>query len=289
MSSTVQHRRNVRDVLSLVRFQHTLFALPFAYVGMLLAAGGWPGWSDFFWITLAMVGARTAAMALNRAIDAEIDARNPRTMTREIPAGKLTKTDAYLLAAAGFAALLAAGAALNPLTLALLPVAVFFLAGYPYTKRYTWWCHAWLGLTIGAAAAGGWIAVTGSFAWPAVVLWAGLGSWIAGFDVIYALMDRDFDRREGIHSVPARFGPEAAGWIARGCHALAFASFLALAAWPGLGAPYLVSLVGVGGVLVVQHALLRVREPAAALRSFNANLWLSSILLAGVVVDLWVG
>ena len=289
MSSAAQRRRTFGDVLSLVRFQHTLFALPFAYVGMLLAAGGWPGWSDFLWITLAMAGARTAAMALNRAVDAEIDARNPRTQAREIPAKRLSKVDAYLLAAAGFAALIAAGAALNPLTLALLPVAVFFLVGYSFTKRFTWWCHAWLGLTIGAAGAGGWIAVTGAFAWPAVVLWVGLGLWIAGFDVIYALMDVEFDVREGIHSVPARFGPEAAGWIARGAHALAFAAFTTLTAAPGLGTAYLVSLLGVAGVLVAQHALLRVREPSAALRSFNANLWLSSILLAGVVVDLWLG
>lgn len=289
MSSSVQRRRTFGDVLSLVRFQHTLFALPFAYVGMLLAAGGWPGWSDFLWITLAMAGARTAAMALNRAIDAEIDARNPRTQMREIPARRLSTTDAYLLAGAGFASLIAAGVALNPLTLALLPVAVFFLVGYSFTKRFTWWCHAWLGVTIGAAGAGGWIAVTGSFAWPAVVLWIGLGLWIAGFDVIYALMDVAFDRREGIQSVPARFGPEVAAWIARGCHALAFAAFVMLVAWPGLDAAYAASLVGVAGVLIAQHVLLRVREPGAALRSFNANLLLSSILLVGVIVDLWLG
>ena len=288
MSSAVPRRKTLGDVLSLVRFQHTLFALPFAYVGMLLAADGWPGWGDVLWITVAMAGARTAAMALNRAFDAEIDARNPRTKAREIPSKTLSKTDAYLLAAAGFVALIVAGAALNPLTLALLPVAVFFLVGYSFTKRFTWWCHAWLGLTIGAAGAGGWIAVTGSFAWPAVVLWVGLGLWIAGFDVIYALMDVEFDVREGIHSVPARFGPEIAAWIARFVHLLAFGALAALAAWPGLGAAYVVSLVGVGVVLVAQHVLLRVHEPAAALRSFNANLWISSILLAGVVADIWL-
>lgn len=289
VNSTAPRRRTVNDFLSLVRFQHTLFALPFAYVGMLLAADGWPGWSDFLWITVAMAGARTAAMAINRAVDAEIDARNPRTMQREIPARRLTRVDAYLLAALGFAALIAAGAALNPLTLALLPVAVFFLVGYSFTKRFTWWCHAWLGLTIGAAAAGGWIAVTGSFAWPAVVLWMGLGLWIAGFDVIYALLDLEFDRRHGVHSVPARFGRQVATTIARACHLGAFAAFAGLAAWPGLGVPYAVSLVGVAAVLVIQHVMLRSSDTAAVLRSFNANLWLSSILLAGVAFDVWWG
>jgi 4-hydroxybenzoate polyprenyltransferase len=201
----------VRDYLSLVRFQHTLFALPFAYAGMLLAAGGWPGWSVFGWVTLAMAGARTAAMAVNRVVDAELDAQNPRTATREIPAGRMSRRDGMLLALGGFAVLIVAGAALNPLTLALLPVAVAFLVAYSYTKRITWLCHAWLGVTIGAAGAGGWIAVTGSFAWPAILLWLGLGLWIMGFDVIYALMDLEFDRARGVHSIPARFGRDRAG------------------------------------------------------------------------------
>ena len=154
---------SVRDYLSFVKIEHTLFALPFAYSGMLLAADGWPGWRVFLLVTLAMVGARTAAMAANRVIDARIDALNPRTAGREIPSGRLTGRDGVVVALLGLAALLLAGALLNPLTLALLPVAVAFLVVYPYTKRFTWACHLWLGVTIGAAAAGGFIAVTGAF------------------------------------------------------------------------------------------------------------------------------
>ena len=288
MNASAAPVRTWRDYLSLVRFQHTLFALPFAYVGMLLAADGWPGWSVFLWVTLAMAGARTAAMALNRWIDAEIDARNPRTASREIPSGRLRRTDAAWLAAGGFVVLAVAGFALNPLTLALLPVAVFFLVTYSFTKRFTWLCHAWLGLTIGAAGAGGWIAVTGAFAWPAVLLWAGLGLWIAGFDVVYALLDLAFDREHAIQSVPARFGRDAAIGIARALHLLAFVTLVALKPVAGLGVPYALALAGVALVLVYQHWLLRTRETGDVLRSFNANLWLSSILLGGVIVDvLW--
>lgn len=289
MSTLARPKRSLSDYLALVKFEHTLFALPFAYVGMALAAGGWPGWATFGWITLAMVGARTAAMALNRWIDADLDRRNPRTAGREIPAGRLGAWDAALLAILGFAALAWAGAALNPLTLALLPVAVVFLALYSFTKRFTWLCHGWLGLTIGAAGAGGWIAVTGAFAWPAVWLWAGLGFWIAGFDIVYALLDLDFDRENGVESVPARFGSARALQIARACHGIAFLSFGALLPSAGLGAGYLAAWVGVGAILVYQHVLLRTRDPGVVLKAFNANLYLSSLLLAGVVVDLlWV-
>lgn len=288
MNATTTHRRTLGDYLSLVRFQHTLFALPFAYVGMILAADGWPGWADFGWITLAMAGARTAAMAINRVVDARIDARNPRTSQREIPAGRLGRLDGAIVALLGFAALIVAGAALNPLTLSLLPVAVFFLVAYSFTKRFTWLCHGWLGLTIGAAGAGGWIAVTGAFAWPAILLWAGLGFWIAGFDIVYALLDLDFDRAHGVHSVPVRFGPERAMLIARGCHAAAFTALAVLHPVAGLGVPYLVALAGVAGVLVYQHALLRNQDAGVVLKSFNANLWLSSMLLLGVMADVFL-
>src|SRR6056297_2704981 len=186
--------RSLGTWLAFVKFEHTLFALPFAYAGMTLAAGGWPGAATFAWITLAMVGARTAAMAVNRVADATIDARNPRTADREIPAGRLSRRDGVLLTALGVAALVVAGWALNPLTAALLPVALLFLILYPWTKRVTWACHVWLGVTIGAAAAGGWIAVTGRFAPEAWLLWLAVAAWIAGFDVIYALLDLRFDR-----------------------------------------------------------------------------------------------
>ena len=279
-------RRDPRTWLAFVKFEHTLFALPFAYAGTVLAAGGWPGTATFAWVTLAMVGARTAAMAINRVVDAEIDARNPRTAVREIPAGRLTRRDGMLVAAVGIAAFTVAGLALNPLTAALLPVAVAFLVAYPYTKRVTWACHLWLGVTIGAAAAGGVIAVTGAFTAGAVALWVGVGAWIAGFDVIYALLDLEFDLREGVRSIPARFGPERAVDVAAALHALALAAFAALAFLTPLGAIYAVGIGAfVAPLLAAQQLLVRRRGPAAALQAFNANLWVSGLVLAAVVFD----
>lgn len=282
-------RRDPRTWLSFVKFEHTLFALPFAYAGMLLAADGWPGAATFGWITAAMVGARTAAMAVNRVVDAAIDARNPRTAQREIPAGRLRPRDGVALALVGFVLLVVAGLALNPLTAALLPVAVVFLIAYPWTKRFTWACHLWLGVTIGAAAAGGAIAVTGRFDAAAVLLWIGVGAWIAGFDVIYALLDLDFDVEHGIHSVPARFGPARALDVAALAHALAAVALLAIAPLSDLGWAYLsVVAGGVVPLLAAQQWLVRRRGAGAALAAFNANLWVSGLVLLGVLLDVVV-
>lgn len=281
-------RVSLRTYLEFVRFEHTLFALPFAYCGMLLAAGGWPGWPVFFWTTVAMVGARTASMALNRVIDAEIDARNPRTADREIPRGALSKRNGTWLAVAGFALLALAGWALNPLTLALLPVAALFLALYPYLKRFTWLCHGWLGVTIGAAAAGGWIAVTGSFAPAAWALWAGVACWIAGFDVVYALLDYDFDVKNGVHSVPADFGVAAGLEVSAALHLLAW-GFLALTLpLAGLHWPFALGLAVVAAVLVWGQKLARSQDLGAALRSFNGNLYVSGVVLLAVAVDVFL-
>jgi 4-hydroxybenzoate polyprenyltransferase len=278
--------RRLADYLRLVRFQHTLFALPFAYVGMLLAAGGGPGWGVFALITLAMVGARTASMALNRVIDAGIDAQNPRTADREIPAGIVRRREGVALAVAGFAVLAVAGWALNALTLALLPVAVVFLTLYPYTKRFTWACHAWLGVTVGAAAAGGWIAVTGAFEAGTWALWAGVALWIAGFDVVYALLDESFDRRSGVHSVPARFGGEAARRAAIALHAAAWLAFVLLGALAPFGPLGWLGLAVVAALFAHQHRLVARRGAAEALRAFDANLWVGTVVLAAVAADL---
>ena len=285
--TTSRPRRDLGTYLEFVKFEHTLFALPFAYAGMLVAARGWPGLATFAWITLAMVGARTAAMAVNRVVDAAIDARNPRTADRAIPAGRLRRRDGVALALVGFLALGVAGWALNPLTFALLPVAVVFLALYPYTKRFTWACHLWLGTTIGAAAAGGAIAVTGRFGPESVLLWIAVGSWIAGFDVIYGLLDLEVDRRQGVHSIPARFGPSGAMNASAGLHVVALAALVAVARTSPLGLVYLaVVLLGVAPLLVAQQMLVRRRGAGAALRAFNANLWVSGLVLAGVILDL---
>ena len=277
--------KGLKTYLSFVKFEHTLFALPFAYGGMLLAAGGWPGFVTFFWITLAMVGARTASMALNRVIDAEIDARNPRTHAREIPSGVLRRREGVGLALAGFALLILAGWALNPLTLALLPVAVFFLALYPYTKRFTWLCHYWLGLTIGAAAAGGWIAVTGAFAPAAVALWAGVGLWIAGFDIIYAVLDYDFDVAHGVYSVPAVFGIGRSLTISAATHVLAWLSLVLVLPFTDMGWLYALGLGVVAAILITQHILVRKGSVGDILRSFNANLYVSAVMLFAIIAD----
>ena len=286
---------SVRDYLSFVKIEHTLFALPFAYSGMLLAADGWPGWPTFLLVSLAMVGARTAAMAANRVIDARLDALNPRTAGREIPSGKLSGRDGVVVALLGLAALVVAGASLNPLTLALLPVAVAFLIAYPYTKRFTWACHLWLGVTIGAAAAGGYIAVTGAFGWIAWLLWLGVAAWVAGFDVIYALLDLDFDRANGVNSIPARFGVSGAVWATGLLYVVTSLSLVGVGvvteidrSWPyePLAWPYRIAVASMIVLLVEQHRLMRKFRDARALDAFNGNMIVGPLILLGVVLGL---
>ncbi len=276
----------LRTYLELVRFEHTLFALPFAYVGMLLAAGGWPGGWVFFWVTLAMVGARTAAMALNRLIDWGIDAQNPRTRNRPLPRGAVRPGEVAALAGLGFLLLALAALNLNRLTAELLPVAVVFLVLYSYTKRFTWACHFWLGLTIGAAAAGGWIAVTGAFAPAALTLWAAVGLWIAGFDILYATQDVEFDRRHGVHAIPARFGLPAALAIARLAHLLAWLALAATGFLVGAGPAYWAGVLYTGAVLLYEHRLVRPDDLSQVDRAFfQANVLISLGMLFFVVLE----
>ncbi|WP_337845205.1 menaquinone biosynthesis prenyltransferase MqnP [Thermus sp.] len=274
--------------LDLIRFEHTLFALPFAYGGMLLAAGGWPGGRTFLLVTLAMVGARTMAMALNRLIDWRLDALNPRTKDRHLPKGLVKPWETLLLALLGLFLLVYAGLSLNPLTSRLLPVAVFFLTGYSYTKRFTWLCHYVLGLTIGAAAAGGWIAVTGSFHPTAYWLWGGVGLWIAGFDILYATQDYAFDRAFGIKSIPARFGIPLALGIARATHLLAWTAFLLAGLSYGAGALYYLGLFLVGGLLFYEHRLVSPEDLSRVdVAFFQANVGVSLGMFLFIVLDLW--
>lgn len=275
-----------KTYLELVRFEHTLFALPFAYGGMLLAAKGWPGWEVFGWVTVAMVGARTGAMALNRLIDRAIDAANPRTAGRHLPRGLVKPAEVLALAVVGLLLLTLAAYNLNPLTAQLLPVAVFFLVGYSYTKRFTWLCHFWLGLTIGAAAAGGWIAVTGAFEPALFALWAGTAFWLAGFDILYATQDYQFDRENGIYSVPARFGLPTALRIAQVCHALTFGFFLLTGLLGGAGWPYFVGVLAVGAVLWYEHQLVKPDDLSRVDQAFfQANVVVSLGMLAVILLD----
>jgi len=284
--STTKPREALATLLSFVKFEHTLFALPFAYGGMLLAAGGWPGWRVFGLVSLAMIGARTAAMAANRVIDARLDALNPRTKGREIPAGKLTARHAWAVTLVSLALLTVAAALLNRLTLALLPVAVAFLIAYPYTKRFTWACHLWLGVTIGAAAAGGYVAVSGQFTAVAWLLWLAVAAWIGGFDVVYGVLDLEFDLRNGVHSVPARFGVPAALRIAAGAHVVTLLALAAVPYFAPLGAGYWLALGLTACVLLGEHFALARHDAGAVLAAFNVNMVVGPVMLLGIVLGL---
>ena len=281
----------LKTYLELVKFEHTVFALPFAYAGMLLASmqvhgTGWPGWHTLLWVTVAMAAARTAAMGANRVIDRFIDARNPRTAGREVPSGKVSPAQAWALVAVSLVVLVVAAAQLNPLCLLLLPLAVIFLIGYPYTKRFTWLCHAWLGVTDGAAAAGGWIAVTGEFAPGAWLLWLVVIFWMIGLDTIYATMDYAFDRANGIRSIPARFGIPRALQIAAVSHALTFVLLLAVGVATGASFWYYLAALAMGGVLLYEHRIVNPNDLARVnVAFFDANMWLALIMLAGVIAD----
>src|SRR5579872_6161513 len=218
----------IRNFLEEIKFEHTLFALPFAYVAALLAARGLPSLHALVWITLAVVGARTAAMAANRLLDARLDAKNPRTAQRAVAAGRLPAAWMVWAIVAGLALLTIAAWQLNPLCLALLPIGAAALLLYPLVKRWTWAVHFVLGAVDGLAPLGAWIAVTGRFEAPAFVLFAAVTLWVAGFDILYALMDREFDVREGVRSIPARFGPKAGRALPAFLHALVVAALALL-------------------------------------------------------------
>lgn len=270
-------------MLDAIKFEHTVFALPFAYLAMLLAAGGWPGWRTLAWVTVAMAGARTCAMAANRVIDRAIDARNPRTAGRHLPRGLLRVAELSALAAAGAAVMFTAAWMLNPLCLTLAPLALAFLVGYSYTKYFTWTSHWILGFTDGIAVGGGWIAVTGRFETPALVLWFAVTVWIAGFDLIYACQDVEFDRTSGLHSVPARFGVAAALQLARIDHLLTAAA-LAAAGWmTGLGVLYWIGWLAIVALLAYEHSLVRADDLSRLnVAFFNVNGYVAVIALASV-------
>jgi 4-hydroxybenzoate polyprenyltransferase len=239
-----------------VRFEHTIFALPFAYLGMVLAAGGLPTWHQFIWITVAMAAARTLAMSLNRVIDWRLDALNPRTARRPIPSGRLSPRAVWLVAALSLMVLTLAAWMLNELCLKLLPIALVFLIGYHHTKRFTPFCHFVLGIADGGAPVGGWVAVSGTLEWPAIVLGIGVAFWVAGFDLIYACQDVEFDRAHGLHSVPADYGIPAALRLAALSHILTVIALGAVGLMLGLGPVYWLGWIAAAGLLAYEHSLV---------------------------------
>jgi 4-hydroxybenzoate polyprenyltransferase len=283
----------VRVFFDLVRFEHTIFALPFAYLGMILAASGWPGWDKFIWITVAMAAARTLAMSANRLVDRELDARNPRTANRPLPRGLISSRAVAAYAALSLIVLVVAAWQLNPLCLRLLPGALVFLLGYHYTKRFTWLSHWILGFTDGLAAPGAWMAVRGSiFAWsdlPAWLLLAGVTFWIAGFDLIYACQDVGVDRRDGLHSVPADFSLTASLTLARICHAITMALLVGVGLATSLGWPFWVGLAAITALLVYEHSLVSPDDLSRLnVAFFNVNGYISITVFVATVVSLWV-
>jgi len=241
----------------LVRLEHTVFALPFAYVGALLSVDGWPGIGPLAWVTVAMVGARTLAMGLNRLVDAEIDARNPRTAMRELPAGALTRMQVGALCVLALLVYLVAVLQLEPIVRWLWPIPVVMFVVYPYLKRVTWLCHLWLGACLGLAPVGAWVAITGELPRQAWALGGAVCLWVAGFDLFYALFDLDHDRASGLHSWATRFGVHGTFRGARAMHAGSVALLAAAGAGLDVGIWYWLGVAVVAALLLYEHLIVR--------------------------------
>ena len=284
----------VRVFLEMIKFSHTLFALPFAFTGAVLAARELPARlptpAQCGWILAAMVGARTAAMGLNRVIDAGIDAKNPRTSSRAIPAGLLGKGTVMVFIVLSLILLLFAAARLNPLCLKLAPVAVFFLVLYSYCKRFTAMAHSVLGLCLAAAPIGAWIAIRGTVDLPIILIGSAVLVWVTGFDILYALQDLEFDRANGLHSIPVQLGVNGSLWASRLCY-LAMVGLL-LAAWTLLpaGGFFLAGIVISTLLLVYEQWLLRTGDLTKLDAAFfTMNAWISVIIFAATLLDIFVG
>ncbi len=249
--------RSLKLTLEMIKFEHSVFALPFALTGAMLAARGIPSGRQLFWILVAMVGARSAAMAFNRVADLRLDAANPRTASRALPAGLLSPRFALTFTVVSSALLVLAAYQLNPLCFKLSPVALALVFFYSYTKRFTAWSHLVLGLCLGIAPAAAWIAVRGTLDWPILLLSAAVALWTAGFDIIYACQDVDFDRRAGLFSLPLRLGIRSALQLSSMFHALMLALLCALAAVEGLGWISLLGLTVVAALLAYEHHLVK--------------------------------
>ncbi|MDO8806461.1 MAG: 4-hydroxybenzoate octaprenyltransferase [Elusimicrobiota bacterium] len=273
-----------RKLPGLLMPEQTLFALPFAWLGVLFARGH--GFRTWLLVTLALAAARTAGMAFNRAIDARIDAANPRTKDRAIPRGEVTRLEAFGLAVISCLALIAASFFLNPLCFRLSFVAVALLAGYSYFKRFSASSHFCLGFTEAAAPIGGYLAVTGRVDLLSLVLGAAIMLWIAGLDIVYALQDKDFDRQAGLHSIPATYGEKLALTTSALCYGASFSALLSAGLMTGMAFPYWAALVCVAGLFIYQQKAARAADILAAMpKIFRVNMYVSPALLAGALVD----
>jgi 4-hydroxybenzoate polyprenyltransferase len=274
----------LRAYFELVRFSHTVFALPFALAAMFVA--GWPGWNTVLLILAAMVCARTAAMGFNRIIDRQFDARNPRTAGRHLPAGKITVASAYVLMCLSAGGLIAVAWFINPICFWLSPVALAVVFFYSLTKRFTDFTHFFLGLSLAIAPVGAWLAVTGQFAWPPVVLAVAVVFWLTGFDIIYATQDYEFDKAAGLHSLPVRWGIAGSLRFARWAHAVMWAALAGFGLIAGLGWPYYAGLAVIAGCLVYEHRLASKGDPVSVnVASLRVNGVISVVFLVAVVLE----
>jgi 4-hydroxybenzoate polyprenyltransferase len=276
---------NLLELLEMIKIGHSVLALPFAFMGALLAARGLPAGRTIFFIVVAMVGARSAAMAFNRLADARFDAANPRTADRALPAGKISRRATVLFIGVSAVLFVGAAAQLNRVCLALSPVALLVILGYSLTKRVTSATHLVLGLSLGLAPLGGWLAVRGDLGLSVLVLAGAVLFWVAGFDILYALQDEEFDRRVGLFSLPARVGPNWARRLAALCHLAAALGFAVTGQLAGLGAIYAGAVVVSSLVLLVQHLLLSVREPHCLPPAFFT---LNGVVGLGLGLATWI-
>jgi len=270
----------------LVKLEHTVFALPFAYVGALLAAGEWPGFASLGWITLAMIGARTLAMAVNRLVDAELDERNPRTATRELPAHTLRPGHVLALCLVALLLYLGAVVQLDPVVRWLWPIPVVLFAVYPYLKRFTWLCHLWLGASLGLAPVGAWAGLTGELPWQAWVLGGAVALWVAGFDLFYSLFDREHDLAVGLQSFATRFGERGVFAGARAMHIATVGLLAVVGAGLSVGAFYWAGVAAVAALLAYEHSIVRpgdLRRLDAAF--FTINGVVSLVFCAFIALD----
>ena len=271
----------VRTTLGMIKFEHSAFALPFALTGAMLARRGWPAWRELAWLVAAMVGARSAAMSFNRLADLRFDALNPRTRTRALPAGHLSRGFAAGFTAASCALLLLAAYELNPLAFKLSPLALVVILGYSYTKRFTWLSHFVLGACLGASPVAAWIALRGDLKASVIILAAAVTFWVAGFDIIYACQDVDFDREHGLESIPCRFGVPAALYTSVVLHAIMLALLVVVARMERLGWVAGLGLLFIAVLLAYEHALVKPSDLSRINAAFfTVNCYIGLLFLA---------
>jgi 4-hydroxybenzoate polyprenyltransferase len=279
----------IQALLAMIKFSHTVFAFPFALMGATLASmtsGVAPTLMQVVWLCLAMVGARSFAMGLNRIIDARIDKENPRTASRHIPAGIISHTEAWLFVIAAVMLQLISAWMLNPLCLKLSPIALLFLVLYSYCKRFTFLAHIVLGICLAAAPIGAWIALRGDIGWPAIVVGFAVLFWVSGFDVFYALQDMEFDKENGLYSIPSRFGSKRSLQIARVFHVFMILLLLSLLALPGLGFIYLFGVTVITGLLIYEHRLVKPDDLSRLDAAFfNMNGYISVLIFSFTLID----